>query len=102
VDLLHILFIRKLKHEKEREVCETSNIDFDEFSIDDSGVDRNLDFGFDEKGNAVHHESNNRRNGNISAEVDDDKADIRLNRTIVDPTDFSDANCPGFCLNDIM
>jgi len=84
------------------EVDETSNIDFDEFSIDDSGVDRNLDFGFDEKGNAVHHESNNRRNGNISAEVDDDKADIRLNRTIVDPTDFSDANCPGFCLNDIM
>jgi len=84
------------------EVDETSNIDFDEFSIDDSGVDRNLDFGFDEKGNAVHHESNNRRNGNISAEVDDDKANIRLNRTIVDPTDFSDANCPGFCLTDIM
>jgi len=97
-----------------------SSID-DEFSMDFSGIEENLDFAFDENGNAVHNSSkfpqiyesremhgqqeigqlnltkNNSRNKNKILEDDDVATDIGLNRNS-NIVDFSlDDNCGFTC-----
>merc|ERR1712161_175827 len=91
-----------------------SSID-DEFSMDFSGIEENLDFAFDENGNAVHNSSNfpqiyesREMHGqqdigqlnlmkNKSLEDDDVATDIGLNRNS-NIVDFSlDDNCGFTC-----
>ena len=93
----------------------------DEFSMDFSGVEANLDFGFDENGNAVHNSSkfpqiyesmeihgqqkvgqlnltkNDSRNKNTILEDDDRSIDIGLNRNCNIVDDSLDNNCGFTC-----